>query len=117
MESWQNPLFIVLVLTGITFIIMTMIVSKFTPKKINRLYGYRTKSSMKSQERWDFAQSYSNDLMFKYGVLLTLLGIAGYFTSFSVITSTFIGVAIMIILIIALMYQVEKAIIEKYGNE
>ncbi len=116
MENWQNPLFITLVLTGISFMIIRMIISKFPPKKINKFYGYRTKSSMKSQERWDFAQEFSNDLMLKYGILLTLIGIGGYFISMSEVVSVFISIAVILILVFTMFYQTEKAIKEKFGD-
>ena len=36
------------------------------PKKINRLYGYRTNLSMKNQLLWDYAQSYFSYLYAAY---------------------------------------------------
>lgn len=43
------------------------------PKKRNRFFGYRTRSSMESQESWDFAQSYSGKLMLISGVATLLV--------------------------------------------
>lgn len=53
---------IIVVLVGIMFLL-------FPPKKINRLYGYRTKASMKSQEAWDVAQKCSAKMMLVFGTL------------------------------------------------
>jgi len=55
----ENPLFIIPILTGFIFSAAGLIMFKYPPKIINSLYGYRTLISMKSQERWDFAQRYS----------------------------------------------------------
>lgn len=44
------------------FLLLTLIAlywKYFPPKKINSLYGYRTSTSMKSQENWKLANSYS----------------------------------------------------------
>jgi len=50
----------------------------FPPKKINVLYGYRTVASMKSQERWEFAQKYSTIQMIKASVFMIVASFAGY---------------------------------------
>lgn len=43
---------------------------KRPPKRINGIYGYRTKRSMKTQETWDFAHRYLRYLWFKIGLVL-----------------------------------------------
>lgn len=43
---------------------------KRPPKRINGIYGYRTKRSMKTQETWDFAHHYLGNLWFKIGLVL-----------------------------------------------
>lgn len=53
------------ILTVVSFIFW-----KFPPKKINGLYGYRTGTSMKNQEQWDFSQIYASRLMLKGSVVL-----------------------------------------------
>ena len=67
---WENlsmflPM-VVIAITGYYF-------KKNPPKKINRMVGYRTKASMKSQDAWDFAQVYSSSLLFNW----SLAGIVG----------------------------------------
>lgn len=61
-------------LPGVFFIILGYILLKFPPKKINYIYGYRTSQSMKSKDRWDFAQSYSSKEMIKLGIALLIIG-------------------------------------------
>ncbi len=75
MELLKKPLFLINFLTGIIFIIAALIHLKFPPKKINSLYGYRTRNSMKSLEAWNFAQSYSAKLMLRFGGILFLISI------------------------------------------
>jgi uncharacterized membrane protein len=69
-----SPLFWLPLTTGLIFVLVGLFVLKFPPKKINSLYGYRTGSSMSSQEKWDFAQKYSARLMVKWGAVLALTG-------------------------------------------
>lgn len=116
MDNLQNPLFIISTLTGLIFVITAIITAKYPPKRINSIYGYRTKASMKSQERWDFAQKCSTDLLFKYGILLTIIGLVCYFTSFSIVTSTILSLIIMSILMFLLFYKTEHAIKAKFGE-
>ncbi|MDA0356796.1 MAG: SdpI family protein, partial [Bacteroidetes bacterium] len=56
---FDNPLFLIPSTSGLIFMLAGFIMLKLPPKKINSLYGYRTRSSMKNQERWDFSQKYS----------------------------------------------------------
>ena len=44
---------------GLIFMFGGAVMFRFPPKEINYFYGYWTKSSMKSQYRWDFAQKHS----------------------------------------------------------
>lgn len=73
--NFEAPLFMMLAGTGIIFMVASFIMFKFPPKEINALYGYRTKQSMKSKERWDFAQGFATKEMFKAGLFLLVLGI------------------------------------------
>ncbi|MGX7108662.1 SdpI family protein [Facklamia miroungae] len=43
------------------------------PNKINSLYGYRTKMSMKNKETWQFAHQHSGNVWIKFGLILLLL--------------------------------------------
>ena len=46
------------------------LLAKHPPKRINGIYGYRTKRSMKTQETWDFAHRYLGNLWFRLGLVL-----------------------------------------------
>ncbi|MBQ0787204.1 MAG: SdpI family protein [Oceanihabitans sp.] len=60
-------------LVGIIFIITGILMQVFPPKKINPLYGYRTRSSMQNQQKWDFSQKYSAKLLTVIGLALVLI--------------------------------------------
>nr|WP_262913437.1 SdpI family protein [Aequorivita xiaoshiensis] len=87
---------------------------KFPPKKINALYGYRTSSSMKNQERWDFAQIYSSAEMIKIGLLNIVISFINFIYFLTEITSMILGLTIMILSIIVLLFRVENAIKKKF---
>ncbi|MEE9348509.1 MAG: SdpI family protein [Flavobacteriaceae bacterium] len=105
-------------LIGSVFLITGFIMLKFPPKKINSLYGYRTKSSMKSQNRWNFAQNYSAKLMIYCGLLLGIIGLIGsYFDFFKGAKSVIISALISFIIIGFLFFKTEKAIKQIFLNE
>ncbi|WP_417214215.1 SdpI family protein [Bizionia sp.] len=111
----SNPMFIIPVSTGLIFLIVGFIMMKFPPKKINGLYGYRTVSSMKNQERWDFAQIYSAIEMMKLGVVLALTGLLGFIVQPNEKIATLIGISFMVILVVVLFIRVESAIKNKFN--
>ena len=96
-----SPWTITLVLTGLIFILGGYLLKKFPPKKINWLYGYRTRASMKSQEHWDFSQACAGREMMGSGVILFLLGLAGPFLPFS--ASLAVGIALLLVILFAII--------------
>lgn len=58
---------------GPVFLVIAFLFRHYPPKNINALYGYRTGSSMKSQERWVFANQRSSELMLRLAFLLLLV--------------------------------------------
>lgn len=112
----ENHLFIIPVGAGLIFAIGGFVMLKYPPKNINGLYGYRTSSSMKSKERWDFAQLYSSKEMIKLGLLLALSGMLGLVFKPEPETGMILGLGLMILVVIALIMRVEKAIKNKFKS-
>ncbi|MEQ9231425.1 MAG: SdpI family protein [Cyclobacteriaceae bacterium] len=97
--NWSDPLFITSGITGASLVLIGLIVRRFPPKEMNDLYGYRTKRSKASQEAWDFAQEYSNDLLIWIGIYNILIGSIGLFISVPefggmVLSMIFIGISL-----------------------
>lgn len=108
-----SPLFWLPLTTGLIFVLVGFFVLKFPPKKINSLYGYRTSSSMSSQEKWDFAQKYSAHLMVKWGGILLLSSGLEFVFNVSEHQGLAIGFCLLggfIILIVALTEKALKKI-------
>ncbi len=75
MQFFLSAGFIILGLCGLIFLFAGIVQTKFPPKKINSLYGYRTSSSMRSQEAWDYAQKYSAKVSIWVGVIMIIFGL------------------------------------------
>ena len=67
----------------VTMLIMNMLIPaimigvgllflKRPPKRINYVYGYRTKMSIKNDDTWNFAQKHCGKLWFRGGIFVSL---------------------------------------------
>lgn len=70
-------------LTGLGTLVASLILKFSSPENINKIYGYRTKRSMKNKKLWNFAQKYSSKLLMKMGILNILIGIVLMFITYS----------------------------------
>lgn len=103
-------------LVGSVFLLAGILMFVFPPKKINYLYGYRTTSSMKNLERWNFAQKLSSKLLMVFGIILLITGIIGlfFFSDQNVINT--IGIVETILLAIFLFVKTEFDLKKKFGK-
>ncbi len=106
--NFSNSLLLILSVTGLVFILGGYIFFKFPPKKINHLYGYRTKTSMESQEKWNFSQRYSAKEMIKQGVYMLLIGILGYFINPSENIGVPLAIGVLIFCCVTLFIKTER---------
>lgn len=100
----------VLILSGIIFIVAGFVLSKFPPKEINYLYGYRTKRSMENQEIWDFAQRKSSLEMMKMGFLMIVLSFLPFLITLTPTQNVLVGLVLLCLSCVVLFLRVENAI-------
>lgn len=112
--DFTNDLFLMSIIFGAISVVTGFILLKFPPKDVNFLYGYRTKNSMKSKERWDFAQTYSAKLMLKGGCFYLVLGVFSLFFSFSQVINVGIGMGTLLLGCVLLIIKTEKSIKQKF---
>lgn len=114
--SFENPLFIIPILTGPLILIVFLYVKKYPPNKINALYGYRTKRSMASQEAWDFAQILSTNLMIRYMIIYTVTAVLGLLIADShSIWFVIIALVLMITFMAIPIIKTEKELKKRFG--
>lgn len=66
-------------LPGVLFLLVGALMKAFPAKNRNFLYGYRTTTSMKSQEAWDAAQIFGARESIRLGAIQAVVGLAvGY---------------------------------------
>lgn len=103
-----NPLTLILGVTGLIFYVAGYIQFKYPPKKINHFYGYRTKTSMRSQEVWNYAQTFSAKKIQHLGVYLFFGGILAYFVNIDQFYGMWTGISLATVLPILLIFKIEK---------
>lgn len=95
---------------GFIFMLAGIFVLLFPPKRINSLYGYRTRNSMASQQRWDFAQQYSSKVMILTGVFLVAASTTKLFIPMNMSQQPIVGFVLLGVSVIALIGLTERAI-------
>lgn len=102
-------------LSMITFI--TGFWFKFNPpKKINPFFGYRTKNSMKSKKRWNFAHLYSGKLFMLYSIILSISALLAYIFNFGGNNSNIIVIILFIIGTFLVILKTEKATKKRFND-
>jgi uncharacterized membrane protein len=117
MEWFVDNILFLPFLVGAIFMITSVVTYLFPPKKINYLYGYRTASSMKSQQRWDFAQRYATTKMLQVGAFLFAVSFLGIFLQVDDNTNVAIGLVLMLPSCAFLLLSTERALRKKFPNE
>lgn len=107
MEDSQIGNIIISIVTGLIFSLSGFIMKRKPPKDINALIGYRTKRSMKNQLLWDEANKYSAEIMLRYGLDFAITGIL-LSIIFEGISTTFVILGLVLILIVFMIVKVEK---------
>ncbi|MFN3967405.1 SdpI family protein [Flavobacterium sp.] len=103
--------------TGTIFVLAALITLVFPPKKINYLYGYRTRASMKNQQVWDFAQRYSGIKMVQSGLVLIALSPLNVLVNLNESFQLSLGFSSVIIACAYLFFATERAIRKKFPND
>lgn len=111
------PLPSILFLSGGIFYLAALVFSKFPPKKINYLYGYRTKASMKSQESWNFSQNYTSKKMKYISLYIFIIGAFSIFLNIELMWSLWLGIIISILMPVLMILEVEKELKTRYPKE
>lgn len=111
------PLPSILFLSGGIFYLVSLVLSKFPPKKINYFYGYRTKASMKSQESWNFSQNYTSKKMKYISLYIFIIGAFSSFLNIELMWSLWLGIIISILMPVLVILEVEKELKTRYPKE
>jgi uncharacterized membrane protein len=117
--TWENSIFSSFTFSsGLMYLLLGIYGLKFPPPKINAIYGYKTKRSMLSQERWDFAQNYSAKECIRWSLVLILISIAGLslYNMDLMMAGVFAAMILNITLLIIVFIRTERALRTRFGE-
>lgn len=107
-----------LLLVGFLFLCLAYYYLKKPPKKINYVYGYRTRRSMSNQDIWDFANTQSAKDFWKVAIVTLIVGIA--LLLFDIKFKVLIQMGVLLIGLGISVWHTEKEIdkyFDKNGNK
>jgi uncharacterized membrane protein len=78
MDNILQKILIGLISSPVILVISGTITLIFPPRKINLIYGFRTKRAMKSQEGWDYANKLTGKILLIMGMITLVLNIIIY---------------------------------------
>ena len=115
-------MFVCNLLIPIILIIAGRMMWKHCPQKINAVYGYRTRRSMKNMDTWKFAHDYCGKLWWKIGWLSLIPSVVIQVPFFNSnedvigIMGTIICI-LQLIILIASIFPTEAALKRNFNND
>lgn len=106
-------------LIGPLMLLFSIFFILFPPKKINHLYGHRTKISMLNLDTWKFANTSSSRAMFLVSILtcaIQLIGITSGFENDDIILYSTVFLVAGLIIGTLLVEKKLKEIFDNQGN-
>ncbi|MEP0263283.1 SdpI family protein [Dokdonia sp.] len=107
-----------LLIVGFLFLFLAYYYLKKPPKKINHLYGYRTRRSMANQDIWDFANKQSAKDFWRVAIVTMITGLA--LLPFDIPFKVLVQMAVLLIGLGISVWNTEKEInkhFDKNGNK
>ena len=112
----NEPLAMISISAGTIFILVGLFLNRFPSKKINPIYGYRSKASMHSQERWNFSQPLAGRMLAQAGVASSMIGVLSLFVTIPENWQPGLAIGGVIVNAAWPILLTEKAIRDRFGK-
>lgn len=106
-----------IIIYGLPLLLIGYLYKIRPPKKINHMYGYRTKRSMKNQQVWDYANKIGANAIINSGIITSISGLIPLFIDWE--HAHFIPLSVLIISLIGGIIYCEKMLnkhFDQLGN-
>ena len=110
----MNPVTYVLTTNGLLFL-LSIIFWKFPPKKINKIYGYRTFKAMLNEDIWGFANSTFNKNFLIYAGVSFLAALI--LASISVQELTWQPMILVMLSLLVSVIKTERSLSDNFTEE
>jgi uncharacterized membrane protein len=104
-------------LIGPLMLLFSIIFILFPSKKINHLYGHRTKMSMLNLDTWKFANTSSSKIMFLISIITCAIQLAGISLGLETDDTILYSTIFLVVALIIGTLLVEKKLKEIFDNE
>ena len=101
---------------SVVFILAGLLMAKYPPRKINPLYGYRTRRSMQSTDAWKYAQRISSRRMVVAGFGGLLPFFAGWALGLNEGVQAILLLASLLFIVVYVIYSVERSLARKFPD-
>ena len=118
MEETSGTLSLIIIFDGLFFLGLSYYYLKCPPKKVNEIYGYRTRKSMSNQDIWDIANKRNAEDLVKYSWVLLVTGVLLWI--FQISYAMIIHLAIMLVGLAVAMFSTIRYLNEHFdanGNK
>ncbi len=104
-------------LAPVALIVLGLIYRYRPPKEINKVSGYRTSKSMKSQKTWDYAQKRVADMFPRLGLaLFIVISLNKLFLPFKKEYLSLFNLGLVLLALIVLIFIVERELQDKFDT-
>jgi len=110
-------MFLPQLIISLVFLAGGWIMAKYPPKKINPLYGYRTRRSMQSLDAWNYAQRLSSRKMILCGFAGIVVFVAAWMADFNEGVHAILMIATLFSMLSFVIYSVERNLKRKFPDE
>jgi uncharacterized membrane protein len=110
-------MFLPQLIISLVFVLGGLIMAKFPPKKINPLYGYRTRRSMQSPEAWKYAQRISSRKLVLCGLIGLVVFVAAWLLGLNEGIHAILMIATLFSTLSFVIYSVERKLKKKFPEE
>lgn len=109
----MNGYAIILLSTGLIYLVCGYIFKKYPPKKMNGTYGYRSGKAMNSQKAWDLTQPYFAKILLWQGVIMVAIGLPAMLipvstAKWAVALEAILPIAIILFGVAFMIYKTDK---------
>jgi len=109
-------MFLPQLIISLVFLLGGLLMAKYPPKKINPLYGYRTKRSMQSADAWKYAQRLSSRKMILCGLFGLLIFVAASILDCSEGVFAILMLTTLVLTVVYVFSSVERNLKNKFPD-
>lgn len=111
-----HPLVLILLATGLIFLVSGWLLKKWPPKKINILCGYRSARSLRNKESWDFAQKMAATESLKCGTIICIASVVGLFWQPAFSVAAVVSIIFIFSVSLYFFLRIESALKNKFES-